>query len=984
MTGKIRLIQRIAATIAGLVLSAASAHAWTHGSGGALPAVYNPATNVACATTTAAFDVTPYSNNQTVSTNTIGTPWLVTPTGTLVTVSGGIKYGQSATTPGGILAGKTLCYSQDQEFVGYTIRGCAYLRYGAANTAFYMRTNLQAALGQLEIGIVTGLSPGTADSAGCAAGTYSSMASNNNLTGTVAGFTLADNGTYLWRFKVVGMALTLEWFNGTSYVSVLSASATDGTWLQMQNGAVAFVGSNNHYGFRNVAISLSATPTVFLSNWTSQNYFADFGEKDVQSTGSIAASSNTFTLDEDNNGRFLVGDAIAVETANVYGDSPLDVGGAWPAQSYANLAAANADTSKPNGTIAWLVAEGYNYRYNSSLGNWQVPQAGAANGSIDITSYYQLKRYPKPLRTTITAVGGSGNRTLTLATAASATVTGRTIYFDNASIYNIVGQNNWAALVPANIVWKLKSGRAPVCNPVVWVGARHGWWVEGSGSGIPFSSWMYPGYGGLTTLSYIRGCSNPSWGGVFDIGGFRHIKSDGNFTPTSFAPNWASITETTVTLPPVDAFVLSSGGGTATTPVCRNLWTVNTAQYSCNAGGTTTGTTVEALLDSSNVPHMMYEQWSPGLNNVISSTLLDHESYHTYMRSGPEMFRAYPNNTIKRAVLFDSIISSNSSGGGNHYYDIRATMYQTWMDTARKDGGSFGSPSMLLSPWWALNSNADGPGCTACKDGGEAKGIVVTYNSNYMLSNGVASDLQAKGIAICAACWNWTISDSIFDQMPGGSPSPSNDGAVGILNQGQNNTITNVRVIGGVTATGYKSIYCDSLGTASTISNSIADTFNYGACTNGGGNVTNATAGFDTTPNAFSFTTITGAVAGTLVHSNTVTITGVNTLLQPWLVTDNGDGQSAMRWFGSLGDTDAKRYRDGVDAPGRRYFPLKNNDAFELATIAPPSGQTKIVTFTLMGVTYTWTITSAFLAFGVGYRRRRSANDNEAVARRAA
>ena len=115
---------------------------------------------------------------------------------------------------------------------------------------------------------------------------------------------------------------------------------------------------HSNYAANDITVHYSALLPVF--SYPEGNVFdpRDFGMRAVAPvTGSMSATSNQLVLNAPST--FQVGDQIIVEAggeAGGYTQGVIGVGGTWPALSYANLTAMNADTSQPNGTHAYLLS----------------------------------------------------------------------------------------------------------------------------------------------------------------------------------------------------------------------------------------------------------------------------------------------------------------------------------------------------------------------------------------------------------------------------------------------------------------------------------------------------------------------------------------------------------------------------------------------------------------------------------------------------
>jgi hypothetical protein len=141
--------------------------------------------------------------------------------------------------------------------------------------------------------------------------------------------------------------------------------------------------------------------------------------KSSKTTGSITAGS--FDLVVASATGFTIGDKIIVETGGEAGGGAIGtkgVGGTWPALSYADATAMNADTSQADGTVCWLESTSRVYYWDD-----------AGNAWVQISSelFYVYRAIPRALLATITNIVGT---TFTLDTAAAVSSTGANVYYD--------------------------------------------------------------------------------------------------------------------------------------------------------------------------------------------------------------------------------------------------------------------------------------------------------------------------------------------------------------------------------------------------------------------------------------------------------------------------------------------------------------------------------------------------------------------------
>ena len=166
---------------------------------------------------------------------------------------------------------------------------------------------------------------------------------------------------------------------------------------------------------------LNKTVNISVSAGTSGSALTTVSEK--QTTGSITAGSDILTV-ADGSG-LSVGDWVVIATGGEEGAGARGtrgVGGAWPALSYANATAMNADTSQSNNEMCWLESTGDTYYRNTGTSAWVA---------VATSDYYYQKAIPKALTAQITA--RIGNK-IKLDRNAVVSTTNAPVYFDNWGI----------------------------------------------------------------------------------------------------------------------------------------------------------------------------------------------------------------------------------------------------------------------------------------------------------------------------------------------------------------------------------------------------------------------------------------------------------------------------------------------------------------------------------------------------------------------
>jgi hypothetical protein len=227
----------------------------------------------------------------------------------------------------------------------------------------------------------------------------------------------------------------------------------------------------------------------------------------MATTGSITAGSNQLVVADVMD--LQIGEGIIIEIGGEAGAGARGtrgVGGAWPALSYANAAAMNADTSQVEDKWCWLEDTGVTYFFDNAT-TWTLHRP---------TDYYNAKAVPKALWAKITNISGN---TLTLDTTATVTTTNANVYFDNWPV--------WTAEFAANRNILLSAG------------------TYYSSDYIPISTKTGLRFKGAGEASLIKTPNGASHGGV-QVAGFsdsiklHDIWWDCGFTNTGYGMRWSN------------------------------------------------------------------------------------------------------------------------------------------------------------------------------------------------------------------------------------------------------------------------------------------------------------------------------------------------------------------------------------------------------------------------------------------------------------
>jgi hypothetical protein len=357
-----------------------------------------------------------------------------------------------------LLTAKHSCL--DSEISTWMQKGIAFLRLSDGRGVFFSLN--VAAPHDLRVGIVNGLDEtGLIEGSGTRYNTQ--IIDLSKVSGWSASYTTGD----LYTFGCAGFDIYVK-YRG---VEILRYKE----WRHVVPGHAAIWQQGQ--GIPDTTIRY--IPATLIGSNRALQYFdiRDFGAKTTMTTGTISEGSSSLRVE--NPAGLAIGDRIVVEIGGESGRGArgsLGVGGAWPSLSYPNIAAMNADTSKPERTYAWDSSSGLVYIYTS--GAWVHREDG---GGPYNQAYYTAKALPKALLAKITAVTGS---VVTLDTAAIVSATDAAVYVDCADCFNVL-TDSLADNLPAtaNVTIGIPPGSFAI-GAAVWGTARPGITISGRGKGL--------------------------------------------------------------------------------------------------------------------------------------------------------------------------------------------------------------------------------------------------------------------------------------------------------------------------------------------------------------------------------------------------------------------------------------------------------------------------------------------------------------------
>jgi len=355
--------------------------------------------------------------------------------------------------------------SRDQEVDTWMRVGRTFLRLTESGKAIVFQLYLENGVGQLMVGIATGVGEDTYDGT---ASRYHWLKIVPSLADLLPEYRDRPTDGDFFTFGVDGFDIYAR-FNGHEFLRFQE-------YRHMESGAVAFKAPQG-YGLRTTIARFRPDALIFSDSANQVLDLRDFGLRDVAVRGSIDAGSTVLRLSESPDPPFRPGDWIILETGGEGGQGQrgtIGVGGVWPALHYPNAASRDADVGQSAGVFCWLDSDGSVWQWDGT--GWR-DRAHFQNevGTVS-EDYYVAKAVPMALRAVVQTVSSDG-LTLTLDEAAQAAGTNETVHYDNSPILNLLatdprwqpgGPNN--DITPAGITLKVPAGRFAVGDEVDVVG----------------------------------------------------------------------------------------------------------------------------------------------------------------------------------------------------------------------------------------------------------------------------------------------------------------------------------------------------------------------------------------------------------------------------------------------------------------------------------------------------------------------------------
>jgi hypothetical protein len=487
-------------------------------------------------------------------------------------------------------------------------------------------------------------------------------------SGTPSGINMADTAGDEYTFGVSGVDVYVKW-NGVEQ------------WREKQIFCLkpGKIGlrcdpAGGTYGYRDVSATFAVSTAINSSPEFSILDVRDFGLKTLATTGDMTAGTSTLLLDS--NPGFVIGDPIIIEVGGESGGGARGtrgVGGQWPALTYANAAARDADTSQVTNKICALISDGLTYRWN---GSWWVRHT---------TTGYHDVMIPRALIATITNVSGT---TITLDTAATVTTTAANVYFNNAPKYAEV----------LGAVYFLLDSYIPDFT-ISWPSGNFAWGVAATAVGFGSNRirWSVSGQGVDNTqifspegaLSLQLEQSN--WTGPSSVSGIEFL---GNTRATAATHTFYNAT----TDAPEQGSPCSLRMNLSTDVDIYNVRTIDHYQSGIVLSACATSNVYNCEIQHT-TGHRAYTQWGLNFANNTGCTATDVYINADFFIAGFEQFQC-TGDTFTNITTRNAIGSMNSSG------DWLYTGIVITLETGKCDQSYFDWHSSL-SPVMNLNSNVN-------------------------------------------------------------------------------------------------------------------------------------------------------------------------------------------------------------------------------------------------------------------------------------
>lgn len=473
----------------------------------------------------------------------------------------------------------------------------------------------------------------------------------------------------------------------------------------------------------------------------------------MATTGSITSGSNQLVVADVMNLR--VGNSIIVEIGGETGTGArgtIGVGGAWPALSYANTTAMNADTSQALNKMCWVVATGDTYYWDGAA--WVQPAS---------TDYYIRKAVPKALWAEITAISGN---TLTLSKTASATATNANVYFDNWGVFQALVATQQTVSIPAGTFY---------FSDFIFAYQRDGITIQGAGQTA-------------TRIKTPRGCSH---GGISvyysDNATVRDLEVDAAFKNTGFGLRWANGRSAPFdyVADPATEFYRPTGykwgGGvvfySSVNGVARNVTSRNVSQHAvaCQFSENIWAYNCKAIIED---PLRSYIQWLFQWADITSENAggcVECEIDSEWYIAGFEAFKSRGVSYI-RCTGRNAVVASNSSDGllfedltltleDERQYDDTFSINTPIININQNVGGGFSSDAITFTNLAILADAANAAGRRLrglVTNNGVAPVIVTgtypsTNNPKGLIHQRAAWDGVTAGDGVCLDSNNSTV-----------------------------------------------------------------------------------------------------------------------------------------------------------------------------------------------------------------------------------
>lgn len=636
----------------------------------------------------------------------------------------------------------------------------------------------------------------------------------SNFASYVTGWNTASTAGDQYEFSLIGAVLTVKWNGQTVYT-------TDDIWF-CTTGTVVYAPGNSAAAIRDTTITFKPSVKTYTDFDNRVIDFRDWGWKDVKTTGSMSANSNTLTVAS--SAGLAIGDPIVVEIGGEAGlglVGTIGVGGTWPATRVANFAslpdpAVHRATYGDPDSYAYVTGENSVYiaYSNAGVATWgewtnYVQSDIVRNRGL----YHTTKLRPRALKANITAISGN---TITLDKSSEAATSGAGVYYDNSSIISyVLGRKFTNAATGFQLVsptegWGIQLPRGTFCIT--------------KDQSIPLADyWTFKGGGRSSTVLY-----SPKGTEQFAL----KMSGESNVISDFKVKAWAGINYWCTDAP--NGFIDQQKYAVQNTFLYKSNCVIERIELENTWGGPSFNNRFDSVMRhckavQNNGGIQQYATWFFGHSYCVDTWIEDCDYESECVNPAFEIFQA-TRGGFKRIKSKNGYVSSNTSGGGFLMEDMDIDV-DFRAKPAENNWVVPGNPVVninnnIVSTGGALDPNLVGSGgtirnprikVTKNQEGVCGAAVSIQTSNAYVVVEGTHPDKPGKGVITMS---DYNPADPGIPVGPG-SLGYAPRGAIGVISDGAFTIVRGIRVIG--MAQGNEFANINMRDTTSVIQNCVAD-----------------------------------------------------------------------------------------------------------------------------------------------------------------